>query len=117
MSESIIAQKSFDFSVKLVKVIKEIRKNSKEYELTGQLLRSGTSIGANVSEAKRAQSTKDFISKMSIASKEANESLYWIRLMIATDYFDSETGKELFSNADELVRILTSIVKTASQKQ
>ena len=106
-------EKSFAFAVKVVEAVKEMRIKHKEYDLASQLVRSGTSIGANVSEAQKAQTKKDFIAKMSIASKEANESCYWIRLMVATGYLDEATSKELLTLANELVRILTSIVKTS----
>ena len=81
--EGITEEKSFQFAVEVVKAAKEIRSKHKEYDLTSQFVRSGTSMGANVSEAQKAQSHRDFIAKMSIASKEANETRYWIRLMTA----------------------------------
>ena len=109
-------EKSFAFAVKIVKTAKEVREIHKEYDLTRQLVRSGTSVGANVSEAQKAQSTKDFISKLSIASKEAEESRYWIRLLVATGYLEESAGKTLLRDAEELIRILTSSVKTAQKK-
>ena len=113
---SVSEEKSFAFAVKVVETMKEVQLKHKEHDLTRQLLRSGTSIGANVSEAQKAQSKKDFISKMSIASKEANEACYWIRLMTATGYLDETISVELIALANELVRILTSIVKTSQEK-
>ena len=86
MSENIIVDKSFDFAVRIVNSNKYLNNEQKEYVLSKQLLRSGTSIGANVSEAERAQSKADFISKMSIALKEANETNYWLKLLYKTDY-------------------------------
>ena len=86
MSENIIVDKSFDFAVRIVNLNKYLNNEQKEYVLSKQLLRSGTSIGANVSEAERAQSKADFISKMSIALKEANETNYWLKLLYKTDY-------------------------------
>ena len=86
MSENIIVDKSFDFAVRIVNLNKYLYNEQKEYVLSKQLLRSGTSIGANVSEAERAQSKADFISKMSIALKEANETNYWLKLLYKTDY-------------------------------
>ena len=109
-------EKSFAFAVRIVKTVKKLQERHREFDLTRQLIRSGTSIGANVSEAQKAQSTKDFISKLSIASKEAEESRYWIRLLVATEYMDQSTGKELLDDAEELIRILTSSVKTAQKK-
>ena len=110
-------EKSFAFAVKIVKTVKVIREQHREYDLTRQLVRSGTSIGANVSEAQKAQSTKDFISKLSIASKEAEETRYWLRLLIATEYLEETAGEELLSDVSELIRILTSSVKTMQTKQ
>ena len=113
---NIIEQKSFDFAVKVIETVKEIRATHKEYDLTSQFLRSGTSVGANVSEAIKAQSRKDFIAKMSIASKEANEVRYWIRLLKQTRYVSEEQGYVLLGLVEELVRILTSIVKSSQEK-
>ena len=109
-------EKSFEFAVKVIETAKEMRSKHNEYELTSQFVRSGTSIGANVSEAVKAQSRRDFIAKMSIASKEANEVRYWIRLMKRTGYISEGQGDELLASADELVRILTSIVKSSQEK-
>ena len=113
---SVSEEKSFAFAVKVVETTKEIRTRHKEYDITSQFVRSGTSIGANVCEAQKAQSKRDFIAKMSIASKEANEVCYWIRLMTETGYVENAKSKELLSDAKELVRILTSIVKTSQEK-
>ena len=113
---SVSEEKSFAFAVRVVETAKEIRTRHKEYDLTSQFVRSGTSVGANVSEAQKAQSKKDFISKMSIASKEANEVCYWIRLMTETGYIEEKEGEKLLAQANELVRILTSIVKTSQEK-
>ena len=110
---NVIQEKSFAFAVRVVETIKAVRAKEKEYDLTGQLIRSGTSIGANVSEAQKAQTPKEFASKMSIAAKEASEALYWIRLMVTTEYLSGCEGRELTVMAEELVRILTSIVKTS----
>jgi four helix bundle protein len=113
--KSTIYDKSFQFSVRIVKLYKYLSNDKKEYILSKQLLRSGTSIGANVHEAISAQSKKDFISKMSIANKEARESEYWIRLLIETDYLDKNEKyvKTLESDIEELLKILTSIIKTS----
>ena len=112
-----IEEKSFTFAVEVVNVVKEVRERHREYDLTRQLLRSGTSIGANASEAKGAQSTKDFIAKLSIASKEAHETRYWVRLLCATGYLEERRGEELLRKAEELVRMLTSSVKTLQEKE
>ena len=88
-----VLEKSFDFSVRIVNLCKYLQSDKKEYILSKQLIRSGTSIGANVNEAQAAQSTNDFISKLSITSKEARESKYWIDLLVKTDYLPGESQK------------------------
>ena len=88
--ENIILDKSFAFAIRIVKLYKYLCDEKKEYIMSKQLLRSGTSIGANINEAQAGQSKNDFISKMSIASKEAREVKYWVDLLIATDYLDNQ---------------------------
>ena len=90
MKESILKNKSYDFAILIVKTYKSIATNKKEYTLSRQLLKSGTSIGANIREAEFAQSNKDFINKMSIALKEANETEYWLLLLRDTDYIEAD---------------------------
>jgi len=112
--KSIIQKKSFEFALKIIELYRQLVAN-KEYVLSKQLLRSGTSIGANVEEASAAQSKKDFINKMSIASKEARETRYWIRLLqkskiVSLDY------KIYLEETEEIIKILTSIVKTSKEK-
>jgi len=109
-----IYNKSFQFSVRIVKLYKYLSNEKKEYILSKQLLRSGTSIGANIHESISAQSKKDFISKMSIANKEARETEYWIKLLIETDYLNGNEKyvKTLKNDIEELIKILTAIVKT-----
>ena len=113
-TENPILDKSFKFSVRIVNLVKTLQKE-KEFTLSNQLLRSGTSIGANINEAQAAQSKKDFISKMSIAAKEARETHYWINLLIETDYLSiNDTHvKLLVSQSEELIKLLTSIIKTS----
>ncbi|WP_303389935.1 four helix bundle protein [Bacteroides caecimuris] len=108
-----IVFKSKLFALKIIKTYKELTDTHKEYVLSKQLLRSGTSIGANVREAIRAQSRPDFISKMSIALKEASESEYWIELLTESDYLEENVGKRLMLDCQELISILTKIIKTA----
>ncbi len=112
-----ILDKSFDFAVRIVNLCKYLQNDKKEYVLSKQLIRSGTSIGANVNEAQAAQSTNDFIAKLSIASKEARETKYWIDLLVKTDYLpsDSQKVKSLQDENMELVKILTSIIKTTRE--
>ena len=112
MKSNIIEDKSYRFALSTIKVFRELSSNN-EYVLSKQLLRSGTSIGANVVEGLRAQSRKDFISKMNIALKEANETEYWIRLLIDSAYLDPIKHSNLLIDCKELCRILNSIVKTA----
>ena len=113
ISENIIEKKSYAFAINVVNAYKKLEARS-EYVLSKQLLRSGTSIGANVVEGLRAQSRKDFISKMNIALKEANESEYWIRLLMDTGYLNKQEDTILLNECKEICRILSSIVRTAN---
>ena len=113
ISENLIEKKSYAFAINVVNAYKKLESRS-EYVLSKQLLRSGTSIGANVMEGLRAQSRKDFISKMNIALKEANESEYWIRLLMDTGYLSRQEDKLLLNECKEVCRILSSIVRTAN---
>ena len=119
MKDNVVLEKSFDFAVRIVKLYKYLCTDKKEYVLSKQLLRSGTSIGANVNEAQAGQSKKDFIAKMSIASKEARESCYWIKLLIQTDYLNrnSKNIKSLVNDIEEIVKLLTSIVKSSGENR
>ena len=103
--------KSFEFAKKIVFLYKDITTNQKEYILSKQLLRSGTSIGANISEANGAISTADFSNKISIAYKECLETKYWLRLLKETNYISESISNQLFDKADELGKILFSILK------
>ena len=113
--DNIILQKSFAFAVEIVLVCKNIQINQREYILSKQLLRSATSIGANAEEAIGGQSKADFISKFSIAYKEARETRYWLRLLVATEYLDKETYQKLYKNADELCRIISAILVSSKK--
>jgi len=110
--KNIILEKSFEFSVSVIYLSQDLRRHG-EYVIAQQLLKSGTSIGANIEEATAAQSRKDFISKMAIASKEARETKYWIRLIERTNLSQSDLT-DLLSEVDGLIRLLTAIVKTSS---
>ncbi len=112
MKENLIADKSFDFALDVIKLCDELCER-RRFAIADQLLRSGTSIGANVEEATAAQSRKDFISKMAIASKEARESRYWLRLLQRSQTINRDYS-EYMQDINEIVSILTSIVKTAS---
>jgi four helix bundle protein len=112
-----ILEQSFAFAVRVVKLSQMLQKEHHEFILSKQLLRSGTSIGANVNEAQAAQSKKDFIAKISISSKEARESKYWLDLLVATNYLDVTQVhvKTLLDDITSLIKILTSIIKTSQQ--
>jgi four helix bundle protein len=116
MDKSIVKQKSYDFALQIMKLCTQLR-NDRHYEISSQLLRAGTSIGANVEEALAGQSRKDFFAKMSIASKEARETNYWLRLIIDTWLFEKQQIQKLLLESEELVKILTSIVKTGNAVQ
>jgi four helix bundle protein len=115
-SNNVIQEKSYNFAVRIVKVYQHLCNEKSEYVLSKQLLRSGTSIGANVEEAIGGQTDKDFFAKLSIAYKEARETHYWIHLLSDTGYFSAEERASLLSDADELMRIIGSIQKTMKQK-
>lgn len=111
--ENVIQTKSFDFALQIIALFIQL-KQEKEFVISKQLLKSGTSIGANVEEATAAQSRRDFISKMSIASKEARETRYWLRLLQKSDLTRMDVSEWMIS-INEIVRILTSIVKTTQK--
>ena len=110
--ENIIVLKSKAFAIRIVKLNKYLNNNKKEYVLSKQLLRSGTSIGANVKEATRGQSKADFYAKMNIALKEASETEYWLEILNETDYIDKDLFESIYSDCQELIKILMSITKT-----
>lgn len=114
MKENLIQQKSYDFALKIIGLYRKLMKGN-EFVFSKQLLRSGTSIGANVEEAQAGQSRADFVSKMSIASKEARETCYWLRLLRDSNTIEKCEVDPLLSEAESIVNILTSIVKTTSQ--
>ena len=113
--EQTVERKSFLFAVRIVKLSKHLNTGKKEYVLSKQLLRAGTSIGANIAEAEQAQSRADFISKMNIALKEAVETDYWLRLLQAADYLSENEFLSIHNDCRELEKMLTAIVKTAKQ--
>lgn len=113
MKESIVQNKSFQFSLKIISLFKKLQKE-KEFIISKQLLRCGTSIGANIEEALAGQSKKDFIAKMSISSKEARETKYWLRLLEESDLTNIDVT-EMLSDIHELIRLLTAIVKTSQE--
>ena len=105
--------KSFDFAIRCVKCYQYLQHHKNEYVLSKQLLRSGTSIGANIREAEHAESKADFVHKISVALKEVNETAYWLELLQASDLLDSEQYDSIYTDCIELLKLLTSVVKTS----
>lgn len=112
MSKNIVLEKSFDFGLDIVKLYLKL-KNEKEYILSNQLVRSATSIGANITEAQYSPSKKDFINKMNIALKEANESEYWLKLLVNAEVIKDKEYKSYYETCSEIKAILINIVKTS----
>ncbi len=113
--ENVVLQKSFSFAVRIVNACRYLNREHREFVMSRQLLKSGTSIGANTVEAQQAQSRADFIAKLSIALKESFETAYWIRLLAATEYLTERQASSLLSECIELQRLLTSIIKTSRE--
>ena len=115
--KNLIVAKSYSFALQTIELYKFLCEEKREYVLSKQLLRSGTSIGANVNEAQAAISKKDFVAKMSISSKEARESKYWLMLLKDSQYIDLNKQKvqTLFMEIDSIIKILTSIVKSGQE--
>ena len=111
-----IYQKSFQFAVRIVKLCKYLQTEQKEYILSKQVLRSGTSIGANVFEAQRGQTKADFTAKMCIALKEANETDYWLKLLHRTEYLTEAQYTSIYEDMQEILGILTAICRTTNKK-
>lgn len=116
-TENILADKTVDFAVRIVKFYKYLCEEKKEYVLSKQILRSGTSIGANVRESKNAQSKADFISKLNIALKEADETEYWLEVMVKSDLIKENQVEKLVSDLKEIIAILVSSLKTMKSKR
>ena len=113
--DSVVREKSFRFATRIVKLCKYLHEIKRETVMSRQLLRSGTSIGANVAEAEHAQSRADFVSKMNIALKEAAETDYWLRLYYETAYISENEFRSIIADCREMEKLLASIVKTAKQ--
>lgn len=111
-SENVVQIKSYDFALKIIKMYKYLNNEKKEFILSKQLLRSGTSIGANIEESIGGQSKADFFAKITIAYKEARESKYWIKLLRDSDYLTIEQSNDLLSDIEELLKIIGSIQKS-----
>ena len=114
--DNIIAEKSKSFALRIIKLYKYLSNEQKEYVLSKQILRSGTSIGANVREAIRGQSTADFYAKINISLKEAEETLYWLELLHKSEYIETSHFDSIYSECKEITKILMSISKTQKNK-
>jgi len=112
MKENIIKNKSFGFAIRIVKLYQFLCNEKKEFILSKQLLRSGTSIGAMVRESEHSESKADFIHKLAIAQKEINETIYWLDLLKATDYLTIQQFESIHTDAVEIIKLITSIIKT-----
>ncbi len=116
MAKSIVAEKSYRFAIRVVKLYKWLVEEKKEYVLSKQLLRSGTAVGALLKEAEHAQSKPDFLSKVNIALKEANETGYWLILLKDTDYISPKEFDSINADVEEVLKLLISIVKTTKAR-
>jgi len=111
-NENVVQDKSFSFAVRIVNLYKYLTTEHKEYVLSKQLLRSGTAVGALIREAEQAESKADFVHKMAISLKEANESAYWLELLKETDYLEVKAYDSIIVDNIELLKLLTSIIKS-----
>ncbi|MDU1889918.1 MAG: four helix bundle protein [Dysgonomonas sp.] len=112
-NDSILNTKSYGFAIRVVRLIQFLQKDKNEFVLSKQILRSGTSVGACIRESEYGQSKADFINKLSISLKEANESHYWISLLYDTDYIDQKMFNSLSADCEELIALLTASIKTS----
>ena len=114
--DNVIARKSKSFALRIIRLDQFLRGEKREYVLSRQVLRSGTSIGANVREAARAQSSADFYAKLTVALKEADETAYWLELLHESGYLNRQGFESLYKDCQELIRLLTSITKTQREQ-
>jgi len=115
ISNNVIMDKSKAFAIRIIRLYQHLSRDEKEFVLSKQVLRSGTSIGANVREAHRGQSKRDFIAKMNIALKEAAETEYWIELLHETNYIDTNAYTSISRDCSELNKLLISIIKSSNK--
>ncbi len=115
MKESIAGEKAYKFALRIIKLYRYLAGKKREFVISKQILRSGTSIGANIEEARFAQSKKDFISKFSISLKEAAETLYWLKLLRDSNEVEEKYIRDIISECNEIIRLLSSIVKTSKE--
>ncbi len=111
-----VRDKSYTFALRMIKMYQHLTKDKQEFILSKQVLRSGTSIGANIEEASGAQSNKDFLAKMTIAYKEARETHYWLRLLHDSGYFTENAAISILNDCEELLKMLASIKKTTQSR-
>ena len=115
VKKNVIKDKTFDFSIRIVKLYKYLKDIKREFVMSKQLLRSGTSTGALIREAEFSESKNDFIHKMSIAQKEINETLYWLELLYKTEFLNKKQFESINNDALEIIKLITSIIKTTKQ--
>ena len=115
-TNNVIVDKSFAFAVRTVNLYKHLTETKHEYVISKQILRSGTSIGANIKEAIRGQSKDDFAHKLNISLKEASETEYWLDLLVATDYITKEEYESIHNDCLELIKLLTAIIKSSRKE-
>ena len=116
MEDNVVKEKSFKFALRIVKLSRYLKEEQKEYVLSKQVLRSGTAIGALIRESQHAESKADFTHKLSIALKETNETEYWIELLFQSGYLEEKSYLSIHTDVEELLKLLTSIVKTTKAK-
>ena len=116
MKENVLKKKSFDFALRVVTLFKYLQGEKKEFTMSKQLLRAGTAVGAMIREAEFAESKSDFVHKMAIAQKENNEALYWLELLNASDYLTIREFESINKDAVEVIKLITSSIKTAKSK-
>jgi four helix bundle protein len=112
MKQNIVKDKSFEFAIRVIKMYQFLQDEKKEYVMSKQVLRAGTSIGANVREALNAESTADFIHKLAVAQKETDETLYWLELLHASNYLDKPTFDSIYAQLEEIYKIIIKIIVT-----
>lgn len=115
-SNNVIVTKSKQFALRIIKLYQYLCSEHREHTMSRQILRSGTSIGANIKEAVRGQSKADFYAKLNISLKEASETEYWLELLHESGYLEQKAFESLYSDCDELIKILVAITKTQKQK-
>ena len=115
MNENAVKEKSKAFALRIIRLYKYLCDEKQEFVLSKQVLRSGTSVGANIREAQRAQSKPDFYSKMNIALKEADETAYWLELLHESGYLEASSFESIYADCEEIIKLLTAITKTQKQ--